>query len=127
MPTGKVKWYDAERGFGFLAEDSGDEVYVRANALPAGVTTLKGGQRVEFDVADGRKGKQALHVRTMEPPPSVVAGKRKKPEDMVVIIEDVIKLLDDTSTLLRKGRYPEKGHASKLAAVLRAVAADLDA
>ena len=49
MPTGKVKWYDADKGFGFIAKDGGsDEVYVHASALPAGVTALKKGQPVEF-------------------------------------------------------------------------------
>ena len=39
MPTGKVKWYDAEKGFGFLSQESGPDVYVRAEALPEGTTT----------------------------------------------------------------------------------------
>ena len=43
MPTGKVKWYDAEKGFGFLSQDDGGDVYVGAAALPDGVTTLKAG------------------------------------------------------------------------------------
>src|SRR5690606_5373766 len=46
VPTGKVKWYDAEKGFGFLSQEDGPDVYVRAEALPEGVTTLKAGQRV---------------------------------------------------------------------------------
>ena len=48
MPTGKVKWFDADKGFGFLSQPDGDDVYVRADALPAGVDTLKAGTRVEF-------------------------------------------------------------------------------
>jgi cold shock protein len=56
VPTGKVKWYDAEKGFGFLSKEDGGDVYVRAEALPAGVTTLKAGTRVEFGVVQGRKG-----------------------------------------------------------------------
>ena len=48
MPTGKVKWYDAEKGFGFLSQEEGEDVYVRSSALPAGVEGLKAGQRVEF-------------------------------------------------------------------------------
>ena len=43
MPTGKVKWYDAEKGFGFLSQEDGPDVYVRAEALPEGTTTLKAG------------------------------------------------------------------------------------
>jgi len=46
VPTGKVKWYDADKGFGFLSKDEGGDVYVRAEALPAGTTSLKSGARV---------------------------------------------------------------------------------
>ena len=53
MPTGKVKWYDADKGFGFLSQEDGEDVYVRSSALPAGVEGLKAGQRVEFGVASG--------------------------------------------------------------------------
>ena len=126
MPTGKVKWFDAERGFGFLATEDGEEVFLHASALPAG-TTVKPGAKVEFGVADGRKGKQALSVKVLEQPPSVAAAHRKPAEDMTVIIEDLIRLLDDTSNQLRRGRYPDKSHAHKVASVLRAVADDLDA
>lgn len=126
MPTGKVKWFDADRGFGFLASDSGEEVFLHASALPAGVV-VKQGSRVEFGVADGRKGKQALSVRVISEPTSVVASSRKKPEDMTVIVEDLIRLLDGVSTQLRRGRYPEKSAARKVGAVLRAVADDLEA
>lgn len=126
MPTGKVKWFDAERGFGFLATDEGEEVFLHASALPEG-SDVKPGARVEFGVADGRKGKQALSVRVLEAPPSVVAATRKKPEDMTVIIEDLIRLLDGLSTQLHRGRHPDKPAARKIATVLRAVADDLDA
>ena len=126
MPTGKVKWFDAERGFGFLATDEGEEVFLHASALPEG-TVVKPGAKVEFGVVDGRKGKQALSVRVMEAPPSVVAASRKKPEDMTVIIEDLIRLLDGLSNQLRRGRYPERQGAGKIATVLRAVADDLEA
>lgn len=125
MPTGKVKWFDAERGFGFLATDDGEEVFLHASALPEG-TTVKPGAKVEFGVADGKKGKQALSVRVLDSPPSVVAGTRKKPEDMTVIVEDLIRLLDGLSNSLRRGRYPDKPAARKIATVLRAVADDLD-
>src|SRR6476659_4183631 len=94
VPTGKVKWYDAEKGFGFLSDDEGGDVFLHANALPPGVTTLKGGTRVEFGIVEGRRGAQALSVTGLEPAPSVSAGKRaaqRKPADeMVVIVEDVI-------------------------------------
>ncbi|BAS13982.1 cold shock-like protein CspD [Arthrobacter sp. Hiyo8] len=55
MPTGKVKWYDKEKGFGFLAAEDGQEVFLPKSALPEGVADLKAGTRVEFGVADGRR------------------------------------------------------------------------
>ena len=66
MPTGKVKWYDNDKGFGFLTSDDGREVFVHSSALPARMTTLRQGQRVEFGIAEGRRGTQALQVRLLE-------------------------------------------------------------
>ncbi len=131
MPTGKVKWYDAEKGFGFISGDEVGDVFLHANALPEGMTTLKGGTRVEFGVVEGRRGAQALSVHVLDPSPSIAANRRerdRKPaEDMVVIVEDVIKLLDNVSSSLRRGRYPDKATSAKVAQVLRAVATDLEA
>lgn len=127
MPTGKVKWFDADKGFGFLAAEDGAEVFVHASALPTGTTTLSKGSRVEFGVVQGKNGSQALSVRLLDPVPSVSRNTRKKAEDMVPIVEDLIKLLDGVSGSLRRGRYPDKSGAQKTAAVLRAVADDLEA
>lgn len=128
MPTGKVKWYDADKGFGFLTRDDGGEVFVHSSALPNGVASLKSGQRVEFGVVEGRKGQQALTVRVLEALPSVIKGKarRKKPDEMVVLVEDLIKLLDGISNTYRRGKHPDARDAKKIAAVLRAVADDLE-
>ena len=127
MPTGKVKWYDAERGFGFIASEEGDEVFLHASALPAGVTAPKPGTRVDFGVADGRRGPQALSVKVLDPLPSVAKAHRKPVDDMAVIVEDLITLLDHVGNGLRRGRYPEKGSAAKVATLLRAVTDDLEA
>lgn len=126
MPSGKVKWYDADKGFGFLTRDDGGEVFVHSSALPSGVTALKSGQRVEFGVIEGRRGQQAMQVHVLDAPPSVSRAKRKKPDEMVIIVEDLIKLLDGISTTYRRGKHPESRDARKIAAVLRAVADDLD-
>ena len=125
MPTGKVKWFDSEKGFGFIARDDGTDVFVHSSALPAGVAALRPGQRVEFGVAEGRRGDQALAVRLIETP-SVTKTRRMKPDEMVVIVEDLIKLLDGVSNSLRRGKYPPNTDATKIAAVLRAVADDLE-
>ena len=127
MPTGKVKWFNADKGFGFLAEDDGDDVFVHRDALPSGVTELKPGQRVEFGIVQGRKGNQALSVRVLDPMPSVVRATRKPAEELAPLVEDLIKMLDTTSNSLRRGRYPDRGEARKIAALLRVFADNLDA
>jgi cold shock protein len=126
VPTGKVKWYDAEKGFGFLTRDEGEDVYVHSSALPSGVSTLKAGTRVEFGVVQGRRGDQALQVRVLDPAPSVAKARRKKPEEMVRIVEDLIQLLDSVEQSYRRGRHPEAKTAKQTAAVLRKLADELE-
>lgn len=126
MPIGKVRFYDAEKGFGFLQKEDGGDVYVRANVLPAGVTSLKAGQKVEFGIIEGRKGEQALSVRLIEAPPSLSKASRRKPDQMAVVVEDLIKLMDGIGNDYRHGRHPDSRHGQKIAAVLRAVADELE-
>jgi CspA family cold shock protein len=127
VPTGKVKWYDAEKGFGFVTQDGGEDVYVRASALPQGVNALKSGQRVEFGVAEGRRGPQALSVRLVDPPPSVTEARRRPAEELHGLIEDMIKLLEaKVQPELRRGRYPDRRNSKRIAEVVHAVARELD-
>ncbi|MGL5809303.1 MAG: cold-shock protein [Nocardioides sp.] len=130
MPSGKVKWFDAEKGFGFLSSEDGPDVYVHADALPSGLTTLKPGTRVEFGIAQGRRGDQALQVRVLDAPASVSRNqqhaRRKKPEEMVPIVEDLIRLLDNVGEGYRHGRYPDQRTAAPTAKLLRALAAELE-
>jgi CspA family cold shock protein len=126
MPSGTVKWYDSEKGFGFITSDEGEDVFVHVSTLPAGVPSLRPGSRVEFGIVDGRRGKQALSVKVLAAPASVVRSSRKPAEDLAGVVEDLIKLLDGVSSQLQRGKYPPDAMASKIAAVLRAVADDLD-
>ncbi len=130
VPTGKVKWFDAEKGFGFLSQEDGPDVYVRSEALPEGTPDLKAGTRVEFGIAQGRKGDQALQVRILEAPASVSRNvsqaRRKKPEEMAAIVEDLIRLLDDAGEAYRHGRHPDARTAKPAAKLLRALADELD-
>jgi CspA family cold shock protein len=130
VPSGKVKWFDAEKGFGFLSQDDGPDVYVRTDALPDGVATLKQGARVEFGIAQGRRGDQALQVRVLDSPASVVRNqshaRRKSPEEMVTIVEDLIRLLDGVGEAYRHGRHPDARAARPVAKLLRALADELE-
>ncbi|WP_439565643.1 cold-shock protein [Microcella sp.] len=125
MPTGKVKFYDQEKGFGFIASDEGDEVFLHASALPEGAV-VKAGTKLEFGIADGKRGAQALSVRILEAKPSLARANRKSADDMSIIIEDLVKLLDGIGSNLKRGRYPDGEHGKKIAAVLRRVADDLE-
>jgi cold shock protein len=61
---GTVKWFNAEKGFGFIEREGGDDVFVHFSSIQGdGYRSLEDGQRVEFDVAPGRKGEEAQNVR----------------------------------------------------------------
>ncbi len=65
--SGSVKWFNEAKGFGFIVEDTGDEIFVHMSALEeAGLRTLAEGDRVEFDIMPGAKGKQATNVAKLD-------------------------------------------------------------
>jgi len=130
VPTGKVKWFDPAKGFGFLSQEDGPDVYVHADALPGDTSTIKPGTRVEFGIAQGRRGEQALQVRILEAPASVARNqrdaKRKRPDEMVPIVEDLIRVLDGIGEAYRHERHPDPKTARPVAKLLRALADELD-
>ena len=66
MPTGTVKFFNAEKGFGFISREGASDVFVHfSNIVGEGYKTLDEGQQVEFDIAPGRKGEEAKNVRAM--------------------------------------------------------------
>jgi len=131
VPTGRVKWYDTEKGFGFLTRDEGEDVFVHKAALPAGVAELKPGQKVEFGIAAGRKGDQALQVKVLEAPPSLVEAerlsKRRPADELNTLIEDMIKVLEAKILPdLKRGRHPDKKIAHKIAEALHVIAREME-
>ncbi|HJW75228.1 MAG TPA: cold-shock protein [Thermoleophilia bacterium] len=63
MAQGKVKWFSTQKGYGFIEQEGGKDVFVHVNGLAPGVGTLAEGQAVEFEVTEGQKGPQAVNVR----------------------------------------------------------------
>ncbi len=127
MPTGRVKWFSLEKGFGFIANDEGEDVYLAATSLPEGVATVKPGTKLEFSIADCRKGPQALSVHIIDAPPSLVENSRVNSDDLAAMIEDTIKILDKVGNGLRHGRHPNAQEADRLGRVLRGIATALGA
>ena len=64
MATGKVKWFNAEKGFGFIEQEGGDDVFVHFSAIQSeGFKSLDEGQEVSFDIEEGQRGPQAVNVQ----------------------------------------------------------------
>ena len=126
MPTGKVKFYDKDKGFGFVSRDDGGDVFVPKSALPAGVEELKAGSRVEFGVAAGQRGEQALALTVLDAPPTLAAA-RRSPDDLQSMVEDMIKLLEaKVQPSLRRGKHPDRDTGKRVGLVMRAIATELE-
>jgi CspA family cold shock protein len=65
VAQGKVKWFSTQKGYGFIEQDEGKDVFVHVNGLAPGVNTLSEGQAVEFEVAEGQKGPLAVNVKPL--------------------------------------------------------------
>jgi len=63
MKTGKVKWFNAQKGFGFIIQEDGTDIFVHFKDVEGGIDAIKDNDVVEFEVAEGRKGQQAVNVR----------------------------------------------------------------
>jgi CspA family cold shock protein len=80
MPTGTVKWFDVKKGFGFIVNGDGKDVFVHFTSIEGeGFRSLKDGERVEYEEADGAKGLSAKNVRRLKP---VKAGAGSAPGRM---------------------------------------------
>ena len=127
MPSGRVKWFSLEKGFGFISNDEGEDVYLAATSLPEGVATVKPGTKIEFSIIDSRKGPHAMSVRIIDAPVSLAENSRVNSDDLAAMIEDTIKILDKVGNGLRHGRHPSGPDAERLGRVLRGIAGQLEA
>ena len=126
MPSGRVRWFDANKGYGFIQNEQGADVFLPATALPEGVKTLRKGAKVEYSVVEGRRGPQAMGLTLVASAPSLVKATRPKPDDMAAMVEDLIKVLDSAGNQLRRHHYPSPAESKKLATLMRAVADNFD-
>ena len=124
MPSGRVRWFDANKGYGFIQNEQGADVFLPAAALPEGVKTLRKGAKVEYSVVEGRRGPQAMGLTLVASAPSLV--KATQPKKKTTKKKDLIKLLDSAVNQLRRHHYPSPAESKKLATLMRAVADNFD-
>ena len=102
---------------------------VEGAVVPEALDVIASGQpkMLEFGVADGRKGAQALGVKVLDAPPSVAELRRRPADELHGMVEDMIKIIESkVQPDLRRGRYPDKRTAQKVAQLVHAVARELE-
>ncbi len=96
MPQGKVKWFSAEKAFGFIEQDPDNDIFVHVTGLAHGVTTLEKDQLVEYETEQGRKGPQATNVR---PVAAAAAVEEAAPEAEEVEVDvEIIEVEEETAS-----------------------------
>lgn len=81
MPQGRVKWFSAEKAYGFIEQENANDIFVHVTGLAHGVTTLEKDQVVEYEVEQGRKGPQATNVRPAGAAGAQPAEEPEEPEE----------------------------------------------
>jgi CspA family cold shock protein len=96
VPQGKVKWFSAEKAFGFIEQDPDNDIFVHVTGLAHGVTTLEKDQLVEYETEQGRKGPQATNVRpvTAVPATEEAAPEAEETEEVEADVE-IIEVEED--------------------------------
>ena len=127
MPTGRVKWDDADRGYGCVRNPGDEDVDVGSEVLPDGVDELVKGQRMEYEFVAGRRGPQVLSITHLDEAPRR-AQRKFSTEELHKMVQDTITLLDGrVLPTLQAGRRPERKESKQIADILRTIARELDA
>ena len=126
MPSGRVRWFDANKGYGFIQNEQGADVFLPAAALPEGVKTLRKGAKVEYSVVEGRRGPQAMGLTLVHP--RRLWSKQLDRSRMIwpPLWRILSRLLDSAGNQLRRHHYPSPAESKKLATLMRAVADNFD-
>ncbi|WP_436499468.1 cold-shock protein [Actinokineospora sp. HUAS TT18] len=105
MATGRVKWFDSGKGFGFLQAEDGQEVFVHTTALQPGSQALRAADQVEFELAASERGEIASNVRVTESAPPTDNGSYRpaRPRtELAVVVDDAIHHLQAVATALQQ-------------------------
>jgi cold shock protein len=106
VPQGTVKWFSTQKGYGFIAQEGGQDIFVHITGLAAGTTGLAENQAVEFEVREGQKGPQAVEVKPIE----AKAAEAKPVEVEAVEVEAVeVEEVEDEEAASDDEAEPDEG------------------